>query len=234
MTKICPNCGTENQDSSEFCQNCGNKMEGTVKTSQPNKSTKTGFMGWWDKQTKGIKALSIIGVCCLGLIVIAAIGGTLLPDKTTPTITNTTPQNTTTQTQSATNNGTFENQYISFQVPSGYTVQPITNSDASNNIMDIGINKDGNLVGEVMYFENQPADIARMKADPSYVSSTIAGKDALESSDSAGLDGWILLGTTSKGLQKYVNFEVDPDQTALYQKIKSTIVIKQTFPDEST
>lgn len=100
MTKICPNCGTENQDSSEFCQNCGNKMGGTVKTSQPNKSTKTGFMGWWDKQTKGIKALSIIGVCCLGLIVIAAIGGTLLPAKTTTNVS--TPSTNTTPTQSNT------------------------------------------------------------------------------------------------------------------------------------
>jgi hypothetical protein len=130
MTKICPNCQTENQDSSEFCQNCGNKMEGIEKSTPP----KTGLKGWWDKQSNGIKALSIIGVCCLGLIVIVAIGGMLSPDKTTTNV-------------------TFNNSVISFQYPKNlqvknYSSDPadgtiiITNNgDASNGILVISQDK---------------------------------------------------------------------------------------------
>lgn len=220
----CEKCGKEyqlepNKKLSDFQCECGGELSSkeaseTVKNTNPKKIRKT-----WSEQSKGAKAGGIILLLCLGVVIILVISG----------ISGIFSNNS----KATDDNPIFQNQYVSFEYPTGYDVQPITGNDASNNIMDIGINKDGKLVGEVMYFENQPADIARMKADPSYVSSTIAGKNALESSDSAGLDGWILLGTTSKGFQKYVNFEVDPDKTALYQKIKSTIVIKKAFPDES-
>ena len=45
VTKICPNCKTKNQDSSEFCQSCGNKLQETLKTNKSKKSTKTVFYG---------------------------------------------------------------------------------------------------------------------------------------------------------------------------------------------
>ena len=89
MSKKCSVCGTENEEKADFCQNCGNKL--TADSAAP-KESKGGFMGWWDKQTTLIKALSIIGVCCIGIIVIAGIVGMLSPDQTTS---NTTVQNAT-------------------------------------------------------------------------------------------------------------------------------------------
>jgi hypothetical protein len=227
MTKICPNCGTENQDSSEFCQNCGNKMEGTVKTSQPNKSTKTGFMGWWDKQTKGIKALSIIGVCCLGLIVIAAIGGALLPDKTTtnvstPSSTNTTISTPATNTSTGT---TFSNQYISFTKPTDLT---ITDNSTSNQL-DVQLWKDTTIIGEISSSAFSPTDYSNTLALGS-TSTTIAGKPAEEYSDSGSQGVYINLGTLKNGDKIIINIDFDPAYTTDYNLVKNSLVIKQTPP----
>jgi hypothetical protein len=96
MTKICPNCKTENLDNAGFCQNCGNKLA-TVKTN-PNTSTKSGsgVTEWWNKQSKGGKtAIGIVGVCCIGLILIVAIGGMFSPDKNTATTSNSSNPTTT-------------------------------------------------------------------------------------------------------------------------------------------
>ena len=39
MSKICPNCNSENDDSSLFCQECGNSLKGvTVQTDEANKN----------------------------------------------------------------------------------------------------------------------------------------------------------------------------------------------------
>lgn len=47
------------------------------------KPEKSGIMGWWNKQGKGMKIGSLVGLCCLGLIVIAVISGMGASDQTT-------------------------------------------------------------------------------------------------------------------------------------------------------
>lgn len=88
MTKTCPNCGNNNKDTSKFCESCGttlSSIENTGKTYKDTKSSSGGVMGWWAKQGNGVKIGSIIGACCLGLILIVGIGGMLSPDATTST-----------------------------------------------------------------------------------------------------------------------------------------------------
>ena len=224
MTKICPNCGTENQDSSEFCQNCGNKMEGTVKTSQPNKSTKTGFMGWWDKQTKGIKALSIIGVCCLGLIVIAAIGGTLLPDKTTTNISTPSSTNTTISTPvtNTSTGNTFSNQYVSFNKPSDLTITD--HSDDKH--LDIVFEQGSHLAGE-MSTETLTQDILNTDYPNSLPS--ISGKSANGYNDETGAGSHITIGTVNGG-NFGISTNFNPSWVSDYQMIFNSLVIKKNPP----
>ncbi len=87
MTKICPKCKTKNMDDAGFCQNCGEELDEAVKvpvkdngTGFKTKETSAGTGGWWSKQSTGVKAgIGIAGVCCIGLILIVAIGGFLSP-----------------------------------------------------------------------------------------------------------------------------------------------------------
>lgn len=93
MTKTCPNCGKENPDNSSFCKNCGTDLKSV--SSAP--ASKGGPVGWWSEQTNLVKALSIIGICCVGLLVIVGISAILSPDSNTSTTTS-----TPTSTQTAT------------------------------------------------------------------------------------------------------------------------------------
>ena len=88
MTKTCPNCGNENKDISKFCESCGTSLSGIRKAVRMDKETKSeskGIISWWKNQGNGIQIGSIIGACCLGLILIVAVGGILSPDATTTT-----------------------------------------------------------------------------------------------------------------------------------------------------
>lgn len=57
--------------------------------------------GWWAKQSSGTKGvLGVVGVCCIGIILIVAIGGILSPDANTSSsnITNTAKTSSSTTT----------------------------------------------------------------------------------------------------------------------------------------
>lgn len=97
MAKICPNCKTSNPNSAEFCQSCGQEL-GTTSSGTTSQSQSTGGVGgWWNKQSTGGKAaIGIVGLCCVGLILIIAISGMFSSDKTTSTTNTTTSTNTTT------------------------------------------------------------------------------------------------------------------------------------------
>ncbi|WJI10449.1 hypothetical protein FGU46_10295 [Methanobacterium sp. CWC-01] len=98
MTKVCTQCKTENPDDSDFCKNCGTNLKNV---SAAKKSSRSGPGGWWGEQTNLVKALSIIGVCCLGIIIIFGISAILSPDSNTSTTTTTPTTTTTTPTDSA-------------------------------------------------------------------------------------------------------------------------------------
>lgn len=88
LAKICPNCGKQNKITAKFCENCGTVLNDVAHVSAHNESKNTsgGLMGWWDKQSKGGKAvIGIVGICCLGLILIVGIGGLLSPENSTAT-----------------------------------------------------------------------------------------------------------------------------------------------------
>lgn len=101
MAKICPNCKTSNADNAEFCQNCGQEL-GITSSGKTNRSQNTGGVGgWWNKQGTGAKAaIGIVGICCIGLILIVAFAGMFSSDQTTTTTptTNTTVSTPTTTT----------------------------------------------------------------------------------------------------------------------------------------
>jgi hypothetical protein len=87
MTKICGECKTENPDDAEFCQNCGNKVEETTKVFKLNEPTGPagsdgGKKGFWSNRSSGGKALiGVVGVICIGLILLIVIVGLATPDK---------------------------------------------------------------------------------------------------------------------------------------------------------
>lgn len=86
LTKICPNCKKENKDTAKFCESCGVSLNNSTVTSEPkeSKGTSGGLMGWWNQQsTRGKAAIGLVGLCCLGLIVVVGISGMMAPDKTT-------------------------------------------------------------------------------------------------------------------------------------------------------
>ncbi len=87
LTK-CPKCGKQNKVTAKFCESCGTDLSGVTATSAPTESGNTsgGPMGWWSKQsTKGKALIGIVGICCLGLILIVGIGGLLSPENTNAT-----------------------------------------------------------------------------------------------------------------------------------------------------
>lgn len=87
LTKYCPNCGKQNKDTAKFCEECGSNLNNATNASEPKEETESssgGIMGFWNKQsTKGKAAIGLVGLCCIGLILVVAISGMMAPDKTT-------------------------------------------------------------------------------------------------------------------------------------------------------
>lgn len=77
MTKICPDCGNKNKETSKFCEDCGTTLNGNQIKSKSNLES---LKSIWNRQSTGVKA---IGVCCLGLIILVVIGGIISPDVNT-------------------------------------------------------------------------------------------------------------------------------------------------------
>lgn len=83
---ICPECETKNPKGAEFCQECGSTLKNKVpKTSKSNKSIENPKK-WWNEQNSGVKIISIVGVSCIGLLLLIAVAGFLSPDKNLTTI----------------------------------------------------------------------------------------------------------------------------------------------------
>lgn len=128
MTKICPNCKTENIDSAEFCQNCGTELPKFSYNVPPKGDTpsqpKSG--GWWGKQTTLVKIISVAGVCCVGLIVLLVLLGLFFPDATTFNIDT---GNTPALTQ------TFSESGLTFNYPSDWENSSVKYIDSSTSIV---------------------------------------------------------------------------------------------------
>lgn len=94
MTKVCSNCKSTNPDTAEFCQNCGTKlnMKNSAKSNAKSGGNLTNF---WNDQGNGGKIAIVVSVCCVGLIILFAIGSMVSPDKNTATTSNNTTTTTT-------------------------------------------------------------------------------------------------------------------------------------------
>lgn len=94
LTKVCSNCKSTNPDTAEFCQNCGTKlnMKNSAKSNVKSGGNLTNF---WNDQGNGGKIAIVVSVCCVGLIILFAIGSMVSPDKNTATTSNNTTTTTT-------------------------------------------------------------------------------------------------------------------------------------------
>lgn len=88
-TVRCPKCGKENEKNTNFCIDCGSPLsEAVSETEDLKKSQKKSFSNF--KDTLGIfyqehKVVSILMLCCIGLLVIGSIVSILTPDVNTVT-----------------------------------------------------------------------------------------------------------------------------------------------------
>ncbi len=80
MTKICTNCKTENPDNAEFCQECGTELNEPANTMKSDKKS--------GRNKTPIAIAAVVGVCCIGLILIVVMGGFLSPNKNQTTLSN--------------------------------------------------------------------------------------------------------------------------------------------------
>ena len=89
---FCHECGTEVKDDAKFCPKCGSNVkeieqtENTINSSidvKPKSNGVLSFLDDWHEWSTLKKIGSIIVVCCIGLIIIGAIGGILFPDSNT-------------------------------------------------------------------------------------------------------------------------------------------------------
>ena len=135
-----------------FVEKCGSflpegkKSSSHKKKAQPSKkktpvygkSSKIGLVSWWNGQNNRAKALSVIGVCCLGLIIVVAIGGMISPDKTTTNVTTpnvTTPTVPTPLSTDNSGNATYNNSVISFHYPENLQVKNASSDPADGAII---------------------------------------------------------------------------------------------------
>lgn len=121
MTKVCPECKSTNDDSSQFCQNCGKKLEESVKKPENNKPQQSG--GWWSKQSSGTKMAIILGSLVVVALILVAMAGVFSPNKT---FTNTNNTNTL----------TYQGNGISFNYPTSWSVKTAENT-TSNELVSL-------------------------------------------------------------------------------------------------
>ena len=141
MTKTCQNCNTDNPDNSKFCQNCGIELKEAKNPIKHEETSSNAVSAWWSNQTNGGRALAIVGVCCVGLIILFAIGSMVTPDKntnTSPPTTTTSPSTTTTSPSTTTNTTTAPaSTSSSSSGASGVQVQVIYSGSWSGNYGDV-------------------------------------------------------------------------------------------------
>ena len=91
---FCPNCGCEVKDNAKFCPNCGSDLKNVNNQSssaniKPKSGGISGFFDDWKEWGTGKKIGSIILACCVGLLILGAIGSVMFPDANTSGLDNT-------------------------------------------------------------------------------------------------------------------------------------------------
>ncbi|BDZ71470.1 hypothetical protein [Methanobacterium petrolearium] len=110
--------------------------------------------GWWAQQSKGTKALiGVVGLCCIGLIVIVGLAGVMSPDATTST--DNTPETTSTgvSNQETSSSGSS---YVEVSYPDGSWDGSITLQSGNN---EEEINFDGSGTKRFDLADNSDKDV---------------------------------------------------------------------------
>jgi len=153
VTKICSNCKSVNADDATFCQNCGKSINQTSKATQSSNNPKSGggISDRWNKQSKRNQAaIGIAGVCCIGLIIIIAVGGMLSPNQTANTAntnSTTTPTPTTTSNSTSSSTNTASNLGDQIQVVYDGSWTGDIDQDSSSHSVDGSGTETLNLTG---------------------------------------------------------------------------------------
>jgi len=166
-------------------------------------SDKGGIKGTWDKQSSGAKAaIIIVGLCCIGVLLVIAMAGMFSPDTNTQYTANTSPTTTTqteptTNTESDTATTTSTESYIEISYPEGSWDGSITLASGNN---EEEINFDGsgtkrfdlsNYSGKDVYVHAQKNDDSSGKLSVIVV---INGETKLTQSTTEGygiVSGWV-------------------------------------------
>ena len=86
-TTLCPHCGTYNREDVKLCKLCKRlltEIEWSKSSKSNNKLKSTsGNFETWNQQSNGVKALTIITVCCIGLTLIFVVNAIFSPDQNT-------------------------------------------------------------------------------------------------------------------------------------------------------
>lgn len=81
MTKLCSECGSKNLESADYCSECGSKLN-KINIASSSAGMIAGIQNWWKKRTGNEKALTAIGACCLGIIIIIMAVALTAPETT--------------------------------------------------------------------------------------------------------------------------------------------------------
>ena len=84
---FCEKCGAKIPDDTQFCPECGQKVSNVSKAkstfTSSNVNSLDSLADKWNGFTTGKKIISIIVLCCIGLLIIGLIGSVLSPDANT-------------------------------------------------------------------------------------------------------------------------------------------------------
>lgn len=198
----CPNKKSLNQPG--YCPECGGKLV---------------------KKSSNALVYGILGVGVIFILLIAIGAYTVMTTPINYTSTNQDQKQTPVKNEKT--NPVFENQYFKFEYSNNYQLIEKTNSDdSSSEIMDIWVNKGSKeLVGEITYGESNQADTNRIKEQYSKI--TVAGKEAYEYSDFGSIGCFIILDENKEGFSKTMIIDFDPEDSAVYNQIKNSLVIKK-------
>jgi len=146
LTKVCPNCKTENIDNVGVCKKCGHFLTSSDKGKKPRIKKKSNgrLMGWWNRLGTGGKISTVI--IAVFIVIIASVIASQNTSTTSPA-NPTAPTTSTVPTTSSIDNSvnaTFNNSVISFQYPKNLEVKNtsadhadgaiiVTNNGAANN-----------------------------------------------------------------------------------------------------
>lgn len=148
------------------------------------KPEKSGIMGWWNKQGKGMKIGSLVGLCCLGLLVIALISAMGAPDQTTSSDSNSSSDSSSSSSPSSSASTTPKTvtiaQLYGTSISEGTLVKvtgTVLQSDGTNLRIENANGKDILIDGtDLAAYENQKVTVVGTFDGPTAYSTVMGGE----------------------------------------------------------